>query len=181
MPVRSLTIIAYAVWCPWPCDSVPHRTMAEPSVAHLDGAELGAVAAGGDLDVRGHADAELDAVAAGAAHRLLLAQVVVPDGVGCHVERQRVVAAVVLSPLTVVNGNAVGGERLRRRSSIGSTPSSRRRLVHEALEQRGGLRPPGAAVRAHRRGVGDRHRHVELDAGDVVRAVRHLLGEPAGR
>ena len=31
MPVWSLTIIANAVWWPWPCADVPARMVAEPS------------------------------------------------------------------------------------------------------------------------------------------------------
>ena len=52
-------------------------------------------------------------------------------------------------------------------------------LVDQALEQRGRLRPAGAAVGAHRRGVRDRHGDVELDRRERVHAVRHPLG--AGR
>ena len=66
--------------------------------------------------------------------------------------------------------------KLRRRSSIGSIASSQRGVVDEALEERGRLRPAGAAVGAHRRGVGDGHGDVELDGREAVRAVGHPLG-----
>ena len=64
-------------------------------VVDLDGAELLGAAAGRDLDVRGDADAERDAVAALAAGGLLGAQLGVADRLGGGVERRGVAAAVV--------------------------------------------------------------------------------------
>jgi hypothetical protein len=52
-------------------------------------------------------------------------------------------------------------------------PEFERRLVDEPLEQRSRLGSPGAAVRTHRRRVGDGDRHVELDRRERVGALRH--------
>ena len=54
---------------------------------HLDLAELFGAAAGGDLDVGGDADPELDRVAALAARRLIAAQRVVLDCLGRRPQR----------------------------------------------------------------------------------------------
>ena len=49
-------------------------------------------------------------------------------------------------------------------------------VVDEPLEQRRRLRPPGAAVGAHRGRVGDGDGDVELDRREAVGAVGHALG-----
>ena len=58
-PTRSWRTTSHG---PARAPDVPTRMVAVPSAVHLDGAEL-AAAAGGHLDVDGHADAELPAVA----------------------------------------------------------------------------------------------------------------------
>ena len=87
MPVCSLTIIANAVWWPCPCAEVPAITLADAVVVDLDSAVLAGATAGGDLDVRRHADAEQVAVAVGSALGLLAPQLVVAGQPGDGVER----------------------------------------------------------------------------------------------
>ena len=105
--------------------------------------------------------------------RLLGAELVVAGPLGDRVERRVVRAAVV--------GDA--GERREREDVVGQQVAAAqfdrvdaqldRRLVDDALEQRRRLGPAGAAVRAHRRGVGGGDDDVELDAGEPVGAVGH--------
>ena len=58
MPVWSLTIMANAVWWPWPWAERAGEHVGRAVVVDLDGAPLLGPAAGGDLDVGGDADAE---------------------------------------------------------------------------------------------------------------------------
>ena len=78
-------------------------------------------------------------------------------------------------PVSVVNGNTSLPRKFFSRSSIGIDAELEGGVVDEPLEERGGLGPAGTAIRAHRRGVGDGDRHLELDGGKLVRAVRHAL------
>ena len=173
MPVWSLTIMAYAVWWPWPCESVPQYTVAEPSACTCSRPN--------SVDPPPAVISTYDAtpmpsctVSPRSRRALLLAtQLVVPDRLGGGAQRQAVAAAVV----------DVAGERGEREHGVGEQVALAqldrvdaelvRRLVDEALEQRRGLGPAGAAVGAHRAGVGGRDHHVELDRREVVRAVRH--------
>ena len=94
-------------------------------VVDLDRAELLEQAAGGDLDVGRHADAELHRVAALATCRLLGAQLVVAGDAARLVERLRVLADVVVRAGDASSsGNASGGMKFRLRISTGSMPSS---------------------------------------------------------
>ena len=49
-------------------------------------------------------------------------------------------------------------------------------MVDDSFEQRGGLGSTRTAIGTHRRRVGDGHRDIELDGGEVVGAVRHAAG-----
>ena len=145
----------------------------------LDGAVLAAAAAGGDLDVRRHADAEELSIATSTTRRLLGAQVVVAGETGDFAEGGAV--------LTTVVGDA--GERGEREHVVGQEVLFAQHdrvdaqlegsLVDGSLEQRSGLGPTRTSVRTRGRGVGGGHRHVELDGGEAVRAVAHPAG--AGR
>ena len=104
-----------------------------------------------------------------------LAHAVVVDGLGGGVQRRRVAPAVV--------GQA--GERGEREGVVGDevAPAQLDRVdaqleggvVDEPFEEGRGLGPSGAAVGAHRGGVGDGDDDVELDGREAVRAVRHPL------
>ena len=96
MPSTSLATMANAVWWPWPWTLVPDRHRRGAVVVDLDRAVLGVQAErGGDLDVGGHADAELHRVAGRPAARLLGPQLVVAGGGQRGVERLGVLARVV--------------------------------------------------------------------------------------
>ena len=85
------------------------------------------------------------------------------------------------APVRVVTGNSSGCRKLRRRSSAGSMSSSSRGHVHDALEHRRRLGPPGPAERAHRRRVRQHGGAVVGDGGDAVDALRHLARRPEGQ
>ena len=80
-----------------------------------------------------------------------------------------------MTPVSVVNGNTSSASRLRRRSSIGSMPSSWAAWSTRRSSSAVASGSPGAAVGAHRRRVGDGDGDVELDRREAVRAVRHPL------
>ena len=142
-------------------------------VVHLDRPELVAAAAGGDLDVGGHTDAEQRLVAGLAPTGLLGAQLVVADRFGRPIEREVVAARVV----------GVAGQRAEREHVVAEEVAApdldrvdaqlERCLVDEPLQQRGRLRPTSATVGAHRCGVGDGDGNVELDRRERVGALRH--------
>jgi hypothetical protein len=148
---------------------------------HLDAAVLARATAGGDLDVHGHADAELHGVAPLAPGGLLAAELVVADGLGRGTQGQQVAAAVVDVAGERREGEDVVAEQVLLAQRDGVDAELVGGLVDEALEQRGGLGPAGAAVRAHRRGVGDGHGDVELDGREGVRALRHPAGAAGQR
>ena len=118
---------------------------------HLDLGELGATA--GDLDVDRHADAELHAVVAGAALGLLGEQRRVVGDAQRFVERELVVAAVVVGAHERGVRELVGLDEVLAPQLGGVHAQLVGGHVDDALEERGRLGSPGAAVRAHRRGV----------------------------
>ena len=75
--------------------------------------------------------------------------------------------------MTVVYGNSSGGMKLLAPQLDRVDAELVGGHVEDALEHRGRLGPAGAAVRAHRRGVGERDRDVVPDLRDVVDALRH--------
>ena len=93
-------------------------------------------------------------------------------------EREQVPARVV----------GVAGEREEREHVVAEEvatpnldrvdPQLERRLVDETFEERRRLRPPGAAVCPHRRGVRDGNRDVELDRREGVGALCHSACAP---
>jgi hypothetical protein len=140
---------------------------------HLDLGVLTARAAGGDLDVRADADAELLHVAALATRGLVGAQVVVTCDPQRLAEGGVVVADVV---------GDTGDGRVRELVGAQEVATANRGRVHaelhgsqieDALEHGGRLRASRAAVRAHRCRVGERDRAVVADARDPVHALRH--------
>ena len=134
----------------------------------------------GDLDVRPDADAELARVAGVAPSRLLgpgALDVGEPERLG---QRQVVVAGVV-GPA----GEGVPRELLRLHEVAAPDLLGRHAElvggdVEDPLEERGRLRPAGAAEGADRRRGGDDRHPVVADPRHDVRALRHGAGRARG-
>ena len=152
---------------------MPAVTVDRAVLVHLAGAELGAEA--GPLDVAAEPEPELHDVAAVAARRLVGAQLVVA-GVGqALLQRREVLAGVVVGArdrLVRELGDEVAAADLGRvHADLGGEH------VDRALDQRGRLRAPGAAVGADRRRVGHDRVEVEVDLRDLVDAAGHQAGQ----
>ena len=140
---------------------------------HLERAVLARPTARGDLDVDRNADAERSTIASRTANLLLGAKRRVADCVGSRVQGQRV-------PTRVIE---VARERAERETIVTEeVPFTKldridaqlvRRLIDDAFDQGSGLGPTRSSIGAHRCGVGDADRDVELDGREVVRALRH--------
>ncbi|CAB4882601.1 unannotated protein [freshwater metagenome] len=141
----------------------------------LDRPVLAQAAAGGDLDIGGHADAEQLAVTAGATLGLLAPQFVVPGETGGLLERQEVVSAVVHGPRDRVEREHVVGEQVPAPDLDGVDAKLERRVVDRPLEQCGCLGATGTAVGTGGDGVRGSNRYVELDLREAIGAVRHPL------
>ncbi len=142
-------------------------------VVNLDRAELVTATAGGDLHVGGHTDAEQRLVAGLAPTGLLGSQIVVAGGVCRPVEWEAVTTRVVGVASERAEGEDVVGEEVAASDLDRVDTQLERRLVDESLQQGGRLRPTGAAIGAHRRGVGDRDRNIELDRRERIGPLRH--------
>ena len=143
---------------------------------HLDRAVLAGGAAGGDLHIGAHADAELPAGTRRPASRLLGPQLRVAGRLHGPVEREDVVAAVVGRADQRRVREHIGGQEVAAAQLDGIDLQLVGRHVHDALEVRGSLRPAGAAERPHRCRVGDGHGHVEGELRDSVDALGHVAG-----
>ena len=163
MPRTSLASMANAVWWPWPWELVPTAMVAVPSswtstAPYSMCRPIGAVTSTYD-------DRPMPSctrVAALAPGGLLGAQRVVPGGGEHGVERLGVLAGVV-----------VGAGQRRQREGLGREVVAAADLgrvdaelvggdVEHPLDELGRLRPPGAAVGAGGRVVGDRRHRVEV-------------------
>ena len=139
----------------------------------LDGAELVGAAAGGDLDVRRDADTEQARIARVAPLPLLGAQLFVADLGGCPIEREPVPAVVVGVARDRREREHVVGEEVLLADLDRVDAELQRRLVDGPFDEGGRFRSTRAAIGAHRGGVRDRDRDVELDRAEVVGALRH--------
>ncbi len=173
----SLASIAQAVACPCPCGDVPVSTVTVPSGCTSTAASSLNAAPAGDLDEHRDADAELHRVATLAPGGLLGAQTGVARRLQHRVERLLVLAGVVGRPALGDQRERLGLQQVaaahlgRVHADLGGEE------VHRALDRRGGLRAPGAAVGRDRRGVRDEHPRPRLDLLDVVDAGRHHARE----
>ncbi len=100
-------------------------------------------------------------------------KLVVPRQLGDLVEGRGVCPAVVLDAGEGGEREDVVGQQVAATKFDRVDAQLDRGLVDDSLEQRRGLRSAGAAVGAHRGGVRCGDDDVELDAGELVGAVRH--------
>ena len=105
-------------------------------VVHLHRAVLAGAAAGGDLDVRRHADAEQRAVAIRPSRRLLAAKLVVAGPLGDGLQRGAVGAAVVGDAGEGGEREDVVGEQVPAAQLDRVDAQLDRRLIDDPLEQR---------------------------------------------
>ena len=143
---------------------------------HRHRAVLAGATTGGDLHVHRHPDAEQHSITTGAARRLLPTKLVVPRQPGHFLERSGVRPAVVRDAGERVEREHVVGQQVAPPDLDGVDAQGERRMVDGALEQSRRLRPTSAAVGPHGSGVGRCHQHIELDARERIRTVRHAAG-----